>query len=48
LRRGSAGDPRSECEEYTLFCVAPDRILAWRDVPELAEREIMRDGHWLD
>ena len=41
-------DPRGDHDEYTLFCVTPDRIQAWRDVAELAGREIMRDGRWLE
>jgi len=32
---------------YAYLRVTPRRIQAWREENELAEREVMRDGHWL-
>jgi hypothetical protein len=40
-------DPRAESAPYRWFRVIPRRIQAWREVDELAERELMRDGRWL-
>ena len=39
-------DPRELKMPYCWFRIAPRRILAWREVNELAERELMRDGRW--
>ncbi|QNS07900.1 pyridoxamine 5'-phosphate oxidase family protein [Streptomyces xanthii] len=36
-----------EGQRYLYFRIRPVRILAWREVDELAERELMRDGAWL-
>lgn len=41
-------DPRREAERYVYIRLTPIRILTWRDVAELPERRIMRDGHWCD
>ena len=41
-------DPRTQDTPYCWFRVTPRRILAWREVNELPDRELMRDGHWLD
>jgi hypothetical protein len=38
-------DPRTAA--YPFFRVTPRRIQAWREVNELPERELMRDGRWL-
>jgi hypothetical protein len=38
-------DPRSE-DTYRWFRISPRRIQAWREVDELPERELMRDGRW--
>ena len=38
-------DPRAAA--YPWFRVTPRRIQAWREVNELPERELMRDGRWL-
>ncbi len=40
-------DPRTEAAPYRWFCVSPRRIQAWREVNELPDRELMRDGRWL-
>ena len=38
-------DPRAYA--YPWFRVTPRRIQAWREVDELPDRELMRDGRWL-
>jgi Pyridoxamine 5'-phosphate oxidase len=40
-------DPRPLTTPYRWFRVTPRRIQAWREVEELAGRELMRDGRWL-
>jgi len=32
---------------FCWFRISPRRIQAWREVNELPDRELMRDGHWL-
>ena len=52
---GSAGrfaarlgwDPRSYDEPWVYLLMRPVRVLAWREVDELAGRVVMRDGEWL-
>lgn len=44
--RRAGFDPRED-EGYAWFRVTPQQIHAWREVNELAGREIMRDGRWL-
>ena len=39
-------DPRT-LTAYRWFRIRPRRIQAWREVGELAGRELMRDGRWL-
>ncbi|MBV2366703.1 pyridoxamine 5'-phosphate oxidase family protein [Streptomonospora nanhaiensis] len=39
-------DPRG-LADYRYFRVRPSRVQAWREVNELAERDLMRDGRWL-
>jgi general stress protein 26 len=41
-------DPRTEPEDYAYLRITPDSIQAWREVNELAERQLMRNGAWLD
>jgi hypothetical protein len=41
-------DPRAPATRYRWFRVCPRRAQAWREVDELADRELMRDGRWLD
>lgn len=41
-------DPRTLATPYDLFRVRPVRIQAWREEDELADRDLMRDGVWLD
>jgi hypothetical protein len=40
-------DPRGLGSSYRWFRVTPRRIQAWREVEELADRELMRAGRWL-
>ncbi|MFF0572739.1 pyridoxamine 5'-phosphate oxidase family protein [Streptosporangium saharense] len=40
-------DPRESATPYRWFRVVPRRIQSWREVDELRERDLMRDGHWL-
>jgi hypothetical protein len=40
-------DPRALTTPYRWFRILPRRIQAWREVNELADRELMRDGSWL-
>ena len=40
-------DPRTLTASYRWFRVAPRRVQAWREVDELPDRELMRDGRWL-
>jgi hypothetical protein len=50
LRDGFVGrtgwDPGGEAAPYRWFLVSPRRIQAWREVNELPDRELMRDGQW--
>ena len=43
----SGFDPRELTTSYRWFRIIPRRIQAWREVDELPERELMRDGRWL-
>lgn len=40
-------DPRTLATPYCWFRITPRRIQSWREVNELADRELMRDGRWL-
>jgi len=40
-------DPRTLATPYRWFRIIPRRIQAWREVDELSDRELMRDGRWL-
>ena len=40
-------DPRALATPYRWFRISPRRIQAWREVDELPDRELMRDGRWL-
>ena len=40
-------DPREPATPYGWFRISPRRIRAWREVIELPDRELMRDGRWL-
>ena len=40
-------DPRRESGEYVFLRFGPRRVQAWREVNELAGRELMKDGEWL-
>ncbi|MCA2181535.1 pyridoxamine 5'-phosphate oxidase family protein [Nonomuraea glycinis] len=40
-------DPREQRGAYPYFRIVPLRIQAWREVNELAQRDVMIDGKWL-
>ena len=40
-------DPRVLATSYRWFRISPRRIQALREVDELPDRELMRDGRWL-
>ena len=40
-------DPRALATPYRWYRITPRRIQAWREVNELAERDLMRGGQWL-
>ena len=40
-------DPRAQDTPYRWFRISPRRIQAWREVNELPDRSVMRDGRWL-
>jgi hypothetical protein len=39
-------DPRASGASYRWFRITPRRIQAWREVDELPDRDLMRDGRW--
>jgi Pyridoxamine 5'-phosphate oxidase len=41
-------DPRTLTDEYVYLRITPDTVQAWREVNELADRQLMRGGRWLD
>ncbi|MER5353058.1 pyridoxamine 5'-phosphate oxidase family protein [Kitasatospora sp. NPDC002551] len=41
-------DPRASAASYSWFRVTPRRVQAWREANEIAGRELMREGRWLD
>ena len=43
----SGFDPRELATPYRWFRISPRRIQAWREVDELTDRDLMRDGDWL-
>ncbi|MEU7908130.1 pyridoxamine 5'-phosphate oxidase family protein [Actinoplanes sp. NPDC049118] len=40
-------DPRTAGDTYVFLILVPARIQAWREVNEIPERTLMRDGVWL-
>ena len=42
----SGFDPRALATSYRWFRILPRRIQAWREVDELPDRDLMRDGRW--
>ena len=40
-------DPRDEGGHYLYLVLRPERIQAWREANELADRTLMRDGAWV-
>jgi hypothetical protein len=40
-------DPRHLTTPYAYFRILPQRIQAWREENELADRLLMRDGRWV-
>jgi hypothetical protein len=41
-------DPRAESDDFRYFRVRPERVQAWREANELAGRDLMRDGRWVE
>jgi hypothetical protein len=41
-------DPRALSSPYFYFRITLRKVQAWREVNELAGRDLMRDGAWLD
>jgi hypothetical protein len=41
-------DPREEEVEHSFLIATPTTARAWRNVPELQGRTILRDSQWLD
>ncbi|MCA1217894.1 pyridoxamine 5'-phosphate oxidase family protein [Streptomyces sp. 8L] len=39
-------DPREESAAYLYFRVSPRRLQAWREVDEMAGRDLIVDGRW--
>lgn len=39
-------DPRTEGTPYVYLCAVPRTVRAWRGVPELRARVVMREGEW--
>jgi hypothetical protein len=44
---GTDWDPRQAGGTYVYLLLRPDRIQAWREVNEIADRTLMRNGTWL-
>jgi hypothetical protein len=40
-------DPRTSRGTYAYFRIVPVQVQAWREVNELAGRDLMTDGEWL-
>lgn len=40
-------DPRELTTPYLYFRICPRRVQAWREVNELDDRDIMREGEWV-
>jgi hypothetical protein len=40
-------DPRTAGDAYIFLVLRPDRIQAWREVNEIPDRTLMRNGTWL-
>ncbi len=41
-------DPRLETPEYVMIKVIPEKIQAWRTAAELTDRDVMKNGVWLE
>jgi hypothetical protein len=41
-------DARVEPEEYVYLRITPESVQAWRESNELAGRQLMRDGNWIE
>jgi hypothetical protein len=41
-------DARTEPEEYVYLRITPRAVQAWREANELAGRQLMRDGRWIE
>jgi hypothetical protein len=44
---GTDWDPRETGGSYVYLILRPDRIQAWREENEIADRTLMRNGAWL-
>ncbi|RSM52623.1 hypothetical protein DMB66_39895 [Actinoplanes sp. ATCC 53533] len=44
---GTDWDPRQAGGTYVYLILRPDRVQAWREVNEIADRTLMRNGTWL-
>lgn len=41
-------DPRDAADGMIFLVLRPDRVQVWREVNEIADRTIMRNGEWLN
>ena len=46
--KGAGFDARGQHPKFVYIRMTPTRIQAWREVNEIAEREIMTAGKWLE
>ncbi len=46
--RATGFDPRRLMESYVYLRLTPREIQAWREANELRDRDIMRQGEWLE
>jgi hypothetical protein len=45
--RRAGFDPRTLKQRYPYFRVTSRLVQAWREVNEITERDLMRDGEWI-
>ena len=41
-------DPRTLSQEYVYLRITPSEVQAWREVNELEDRQLMKEGRWLE
>jgi hypothetical protein len=46
-RQSGGWDPREEDKPFLFLIFRPLRIQAWREVNEIADRTLMRNGEWI-